>query len=212
MDTSAKLVAFHAFGSCSLATLVALEDTELPYRGVAIDLKGDRTDFRVTNPGGRMPALLDDGELLTETPAILYRLAGKVPELRLFPNKARDIARMLSMLCWFSSGVHIPRRSFRAPNHFSADPVVQADISGHARPAVHANLCLIDALLIGQKWLFGAEFSFADAYALVFCSWARVDGFDLSEFQRLDSWRLAMLERPAVRRALAIDCNTAVAA
>ena len=84
-------------GSCSLASHIVLEELGRPYETEAVDLAKKVTasgaDFWAINPKGYVPALLlDDGDLLTEGPAILQYLADLAPELNLAPphgSKAR---------------------------------------------------------------------------------------------------------------------------
>ena len=77
-------------GACSLASHIVLEELGRPYETEAVDLAKKVTasgaDFWAINPKGYVPALLlDDGDLLTEGPAILQYLADQVPELNLAP-------------------------------------------------------------------------------------------------------------------------------
>ncbi|MEY2632120.1 MAG: hypothetical protein RIR00_774, partial [Pseudomonadota bacterium] len=67
-------------GACSLSPHIVLEESGLPYTTEVVDLKTKRTasgeDYWAINPKGYVPALLlDDGELLTEGPAIVQYLA-----------------------------------------------------------------------------------------------------------------------------------------
>lgn len=61
-------------GTCSLATHVALEETGKPYTPVEtlISAKANRTpEYLGINPRGKVPALLADGRVITESSAIL---------------------------------------------------------------------------------------------------------------------------------------------
>ena len=69
-------------GSCSLASHIVLEEIGRPYDTETVDLAKKLTasgaDFWAINPKGYVPALLlDDGDLLTEGPAILQYLADR---------------------------------------------------------------------------------------------------------------------------------------
>ena len=79
---------FHAWGSCSLASLIALEEAGADYDLAVMDTAaGDqrRPDYLAVNPKGRVPALVTDRGILTETPAILAFIAQSYPQANLAP-------------------------------------------------------------------------------------------------------------------------------
>src|SRR5579862_4850057 len=79
---------FHAWGSCSLALLIALEEAGADYELVVISTKdGDQRqpDYLAINPKGRVPALITDRGVLTETPAMLAYIAQSWPAAKLAP-------------------------------------------------------------------------------------------------------------------------------
>src|SRR3546814_14970990 len=66
-------------GSCSLASLVALAESGLEYEVRTVDAN-NRDEIARINPWGRVPALvLGSGTVLTETVAILFHVADRVP-------------------------------------------------------------------------------------------------------------------------------------
>ena len=77
---------YYAPGACSLAPHIILEEGGFTYDSEAIDLRGSRMtisgkDFSEINPKGYVPVLvLDDGQVLTEGPAINQYLADRVAE------------------------------------------------------------------------------------------------------------------------------------
>ncbi|MBT9523133.1 MAG: glutathione S-transferase N-terminal domain-containing protein, partial [Dechloromonas sp.] len=71
---------YYATGACSLSPHIVLSELGLPYELVKVDLAthltADGRDYYGINPKGYVPALqLDDGQLLTEGPAIIQYLA-----------------------------------------------------------------------------------------------------------------------------------------
>lgn len=201
---------FHAPNACSLASVIALEEAGLAYHVTRIDLQGDRSAYRKIVPSGRVPAVLIGQELLVESPAILFRIAALAPDAALMPKEPEAVSQILSFLCWCASSVHIARRRFKRPQHFTADPQAQASISRDARAAVETNLALLDARVAHDAWMAGAAFTVADAYAVVFYGWALLDGMDLSALPHLQRWCDRVAARPAVIRALAADASPIV--
>src|SRR3569833_472298 len=79
---------FHACGACSLASYLALEEAGADYEVAVMNTKAwdQRTpEYLAINPKSRVPALVTDRGVLTETPAILAFVAQAYPEARLAP-------------------------------------------------------------------------------------------------------------------------------
>ena len=77
-------------GACSLSPHIALREAGIPFELVKVDLRAKKTadgrDFTTVNPKGSVPALeLDDGQVLTEGPAIVQYIADQKPESGLAP-------------------------------------------------------------------------------------------------------------------------------
>ena len=81
---------YYAPHACSLAPHIVLRELDLPFELIRVDNTTKRTangeDFLSINPKGYVAALqLDDGQVLTEGPAILQYLAELRPEANLVP-------------------------------------------------------------------------------------------------------------------------------
>src|SRR5690606_5854745 len=86
--TSMKL--YYSPGACSLASHIVAREAGVALDLAKVDLRSkkveDGSDFLQVNPKGYVPALqLDDGQVLTENPAILQYLADRNPEAGLAP-------------------------------------------------------------------------------------------------------------------------------
>ena len=72
---------YYAPGACSLAAHIILEESGLPFEGVKLNLAaGDQRapEYLAINERGRVPALVEDGWVLTECAAILRHVARTV--------------------------------------------------------------------------------------------------------------------------------------
>ena len=81
---------YFAPGTCSLAPQIVLHELGIPFEPVAVNNKTKKTasgdDFLAINPKGYVAALeLDDGQILTEGPAIVQYVADLRPEAGLAP-------------------------------------------------------------------------------------------------------------------------------
>ena len=77
---------FYSPGSCALASHMALEEVGAEYAVARVDISRSEqrsAEYLAINPKGRVPALVTDEGILTETPAILAYLAQRFPQAKL---------------------------------------------------------------------------------------------------------------------------------
>lgn len=194
---------FYAPHTCSLAALVAMEFSQLPYEAVPVDLAGERAALRRVSPQGKVPVLEHDGEVVTETVAILYRLDDLRPEIGLLPRTPADRARALSVLAWFTSTLHIVRRQFARPAAFATGKAVQAALAAAAVDPYWRELRWLDAQILEGRLDGPSPCLAVRAYALLFHQWARADGLPVEELQGLSALADDLLGAPQVAAALA---------
>lgn len=189
--------------ACSLGVQIALLEAGVTHERVEVDLKGDRTEYRKTNPLGTVPALDTGAGVLTESTAIMAWLAQTLPQAKLLPADPMGFAKGLSFLSWLSSSVHIARRQAMYPMRFSADAAAHPGILEIGKAQYLACLQRIDKMLAGREFVMGGTHADACDFQLMsYAHWCAIDGralTDLPEFQR---WTLAMMKRPAVQEAL----------
>ena len=88
------------YSSWSLRPWIAMKVAGIPFEEVVIPLylEGSRERILQYSPAGKVPILIDDGEPVWETLAILEHLAERFPQAGLWPAdaKARSLARSIS--------------------------------------------------------------------------------------------------------------------
>jgi glutathione S-transferase len=103
---------YYAPDTCSLSPHIVLRELQLEFELVRVNnrskITADGRDFRAINPKGYVAALeLDDGQILTEGPAIVQYLADLKPEYGLAPRAdswAR--VRLQEWLNFITSEIH----------------------------------------------------------------------------------------------------------
>jgi glutathione S-transferase len=181
-------------GACSLADHIALHEAGLAFDRIRVDLKTKRTEdggnFTEVNPKGYVPALvLDDGTLLTENVAILCWVAERAPELA--PRGEMGRIRLIETLAFIATELHKPFVRSLFP---TSDAEKQA-----AEEIIRRRLGFVADRMEGD-YLFGSEFSVADAYLYVMLRWAGMQGLDLPA--PLPAFLDRVNARTAVRLAL----------
>lgn len=188
-------------GACSLSPHIALREAGFSPELVKVDLKAKKTeageDYFAINPNGYVPTLvLDDGNVLTEGPAIVQYIADQVPARKLAPaNGTLERYRLQSVLNFISAELHKTYGAFFNPN--AGDEWKQT-----ARALLGRRLKYVDSLLAKGPYAMGEQFTVADCYLYTILNWSKPLHIDLSPWPRLDEYLQRIASRPAVQEAL----------
>ncbi|MDB5394904.1 MAG: glutathione transferase GstA [Rhodospirillales bacterium] len=191
---------YFARGACSLSPHIALAESGLAFEIERIDLRAKTTetggDYRQINPKGTVPALLlDNGEVLTEGPAIVQYIADQNPEKKLAPP-AGTLARyrLQEWLNYISSELHKGFAPLFRPG--LSDAAKEATIA-----AFETKLDFVADKLEGQDYLMGTEFSVADGYLFTVLGWTKYAAIDLARWPAIKAFSDRVAARPAVQAA-----------
>ena len=188
-------------GACSLSPHIVARELGLSIPLDKVDGKTKTTasgeNFLEVNPKGYVPALrLDDGEVLTEGPAIVQYLADLRPESGLAPpNGTLARYRLQEILTYINSELH---KTF-SPLFNPASP---AEVKAERTEYLKRRYAYIEGILSRHPYLTGDHFTVADAYLFVVTNWSRVLKLDLGEFPALMAFQKRVAERPAVQEAM----------
>ncbi|MBS0581728.1 MAG: glutathione transferase GstA [Proteobacteria bacterium] len=195
---------YYSPGVCSLSPHIVAQELGLPLKFEKVDTKTRQTetgaDFLAINPKGYVPVLeLDDGQVLTEGPAIVQYLGDLKPGNTVVPaNGTFARVRLQEMLGYINSEIH---KSYSPLFHAETPEATRAERKAYLRK----RYALLDAILAKQPWLLGDAFTAADAYLFVVTRWAKGAGVDLSEFHALAAFQERVVARPAVHAAMAAE-------
>jgi glutathione S-transferase len=202
---------YYSPGACSLAPHIALEETGAEYEPLLVKLADGaqrRPDYLAVNPKGRVPALADDGFVVTENPAILRYIARQHPTAALWPDDPRAEARCMEWLGWCASTIHVSYAHVRRPERYATADAAKADVVEKGRETCRDVWSQVETRLAAaaSTWAAGETYSVADPYIFTFWTWGRGPalGFDMGrDFPAWTAHAKRMGERPAVQRALA---------
>ena len=198
---------FYALGSCSLASHIALEEAGADYELVAMSTKdGDQRtpEYLAINPKGRVPALVTDRGVLTETPAILAYVAQTYPAARLAPlDDPFAFAEAQAFNSYLCSTVHVAHAHKHRGYRWADDPAALAEMTRKVPETEAACFQLIEDELFKGPWVMGEAYSVCDGYLFTLAGWLEGDGVDLRRFPKVHQHSERMRERPAVRKVLA---------
>jgi glutathione S-transferase len=195
---------YYSPGSCSLAPHIVLEELGIAYDSMLISLKdGDhkKADFLKINPRARVPALVVDGKILTENPAILTYLGGGYADRGLWPKETWKQAEALSLMSWLASSLHITFAGVFRPERYADDEAAKENIRTNCRATVLKYFAEIEKMLTGKTFAMGGQYTVCDPYLLVFYRWGYRIGVDMkTEFPIWTKHALRVASRPTVKR------------
>ena len=192
---------YYSPGACSLSPHIVAREAGLDIELVKTDLKTKHTadggDFTAINGKGYVPTLqLDNGQVLTEGPAIVQYLADQKPASGLVPAAGTfERYRVQEWLNFITSEVH---KSF--------SPLFKPDTSAEAQEAAKAYLAkrfgFIDQHLAGKSYLMGDTFTVPDAYLFTVANWGQWVGVDIGQWPNVKAHHARVAARPKVQEAL----------
>jgi glutathione S-transferase len=190
---------YYSPGACSLSPHIVSREAGIPLELIRVDTKTHKTqdggDYYQVNPLGFVPALiLDDGEMLTEGPAIVQFLADQKPDSGLMP-KGRARYHVLEWLNFVTSELHKQFTPLFKPNTPDAYKTI-------VKEGLVKKFALLDEKLKGKSYLTGETFTVADAYLFVVTNWARLHQIDIAQWPNLHAFMERVKARPAVQEAM----------
>ena len=144
-----------------------------------------------------MPLLeLDDGDRLSEGPAIVQYLADRNPASGLAP--AAGTMPRYHLQEWLNF--------VTSELHKQYSPLFDASVPAEYKEAVKTRLAKrldwLSTKLAGQDYLTGAQFTVADAYLFTVLSWNKWVGIDTARWPVLDAYLARVAARPKVQEAM----------
>jgi glutathione S-transferase len=201
MESAMKL--YYSPGACSLADHIVLEWIGKPYEAVRVSREERKAPaYLAINPAGAVPALEDDGWVLTQNAAILNYLADAHPAAGLGGDGTpRGRAEVNKWLAISNSDIHPAFKPLFGNIAWIGDEALIAKGKDVARASLRVLFARVDAQLAGRDWVAGTR-SIVDPYLYVVLRWAKAMNVDLSGLGNLERFFNAMQADAGVRRAL----------
>jgi glutathione S-transferase len=201
---------FYSPEACSLAPHIVLEEAGQAFEPCLVSLAAGAQrahEYLAINPKGRVPTLIDDGFVVTESPAVLLYIARRYPDAKLWPDDPREEARCAEWLAWCSSGLHEAFAHMRRPERYAHTAHAKQEVSVRGRASTRQVWEQVEKRLAASpfEWAAGEHYSVADASLFTFWIWGRADKlkYDMpTDFPCWTQHALQMGKRAAVRRAL----------
>jgi glutathione S-transferase len=200
---------YYAPGTCALASHIALEDAGADYVTIRIDFSASQQqspEFLEINPKGRVPALVSERGILTETPAILAYIAQSFPAAALAPlDDPHAFAQLQSFNSYLCSTLHVSHAHRMRGHRWADDPAAIAEMQRKVPETVSAGFQAIEQDMLKGPWVMGETYTVCDPYLFTLAQWLEKDGVDPTTIPRVMDHRKRMSERANVQKCLAVE-------
>jgi glutathione S-transferase len=197
---------YYSPGACSLASHIALEEAGADYTAERLNFAANQQqspEYKAINPKARVPAMVTDRGVLTETPAILAFIAQSYPKAGLAPlADPFAFAQMQAFNSYLCATVHVAHAHKGRGTRWADDPAAIAEMKRKVPESMGACFDLIERQFNGP-WAMGDSFTVSDPYLFTLSGWMEGDGLDLARYPKVMDHRRRMLERPAVSKVMA---------
>lgn len=203
---------FYAPSSCALATHIALIEVGADYELVRLSFASDdqrKPEYLAVNPKGRVPALVTEEGVLTETPALLAYVAQRFPAADLAPfDDAFAFARVQAFNSYLCSTLHVAHAHRMRGYRWADEPEAIAAMQRKVPESVSLGFAAVERELAGP-WVMGDRYTICDPYLFTLAQWMEADGVDIGRFPKVIAHRTRCRARPAVQQALAEESDPA---
>ena len=200
---------YFAANTCALASHIALEEAGADYATVRVNFAVNEQrspEYLAINPKGRVPALITDSGILTETPAMLAFIAQSFPGANLAPLddpfRFAEVQAFNSYLC---STVHVAHAHRMRGARWADDQAAIDAMKRKVPDSVGACFDLIETKMLRGPWVMGESYTICDPYLFTIARWLEGDRIDPARFPKVKAHRDRMSERSAVRKVLAAE-------
>jgi len=202
---------FYAPITCSLASHIALEEAGAEYEAIRIDFtKADqkKPDYLAINPKARVPALVTEQGVLTETPALLVYIAQRYPASKLAPiEDPFALAEVQAFNSYLCSTVHVAHAHRMRGYRWADDEAAFESMRRKAPQAVAECFSLIERDMLREPFVMGDTLTVCDFYLFTLAQWLEADGVDIESLPKVKDHRRRISERPSVKKVVAAELN-----
>jgi maleylpyruvate isomerase len=196
--------------SASYRVRIALNLKNIPYDQASIHLRrggGEQlsTAYKMINPQALVPALEDNGRILTQSLAIIEYLEEKYPKPPILPPDPADKAIVRSMAMVIACEVH-PIQNLRVLNYVKATyNQTDAQVNQWAQHWIDLGLSALEQMIVAQpkrgKFCFGDIPTLADVCLVPQLGNARRYGCDPASYPTISEIEKNCLALPAFANA-----------
>ena len=160
-------------GAFSAEAALCEAGAQYEFANISLDRNEQREpQFLAINPSGKIPALrLPEGEVITESAAILLTIADHFPNARLLPPQAGPArAQAYRWLAFMASEIYPMVEISDYPERFACEGEDAEALRTKARERIRERLLIVERFT-ADPWILPSGFSILDIYASMFTRW-----------------------------------------
>jgi len=205
---------YYSPGTAAMAPLILFEEIGADYRLDLVDLAAGahmRPPYSEINPECKVPALrCPDGGIVCETAAILVHVAVREGAGWLMPGPGEAThGRFWQWLFRLTNTIQTAFAHYYHADQYCEGEAARADLAACAEARLARGFARLDEALGDGPWFLGAAYSLVDPFLYTLSSWGEPMARPPAQLPNVAAFRARMEERPAVRRALAIEAEHA---
>jgi glutathione S-transferase len=202
---------YYTPGTCALASHIVLEDAGAAFEPVRISFKTNEQnspEYLAINPKGRVPSLVTDRGILTETPAMLAFIAQSFPQAKLAPlDDPFAFAEVQAFNSYLCSTVHIAHAHRMRGYRWASEETSFADMQRMVPKSMGACYRMIEQNMLRGPWVMGERYTICDPYLFTLVQWMEGDSVNSADFPRIRDHFERMAARASVRKAIAEETS-----
>jgi glutathione S-transferase len=203
------MILYYTPHTCALASHIALEQAGADYQVKRIDFSKNEQrspEYLRVNPKGRVPALVTNRGILTETPAILTFICQSFPAARLAPlDDPFALAQVQAFNSYLCSTVHVAHSHRMRGYRWADDPTAIEAMKKKVPQSVGDCFEQIEHEMLLGPWVTGSNYTICDMYLFTLAQWLEADGVDLRRLPKVADHRRRMSENPVVAKVIAVE-------
>ncbi len=201
------MILYYAPHSCAVASHIALETAGANYEARRLDFRTSEQRspaYLEINPKVRVPALVTDRGVITETPAILAYIAQTHPHANLAPlNDPFQFAQVQAFNSYLCATVHVAHAHRIRGTRWADDDAAIASMKKKVSQNMTDCFSLIENEMFSGPFVFGETYTISDIYLYTLSTWLEGDGVDIRLFPKIADFQIRLDDNPAILRVLA---------
>lgn len=201
---------YYASGSIALASHIALCDAGAAFELHRIDNAAGQQkspEYTALNPKARVPTLVTETGILTETPAILAYIAQNWPEAGLVPTDAFAFAKVQEFNSYICSTLHVAHAHRMRGYRWADEPEAIAAMQRKVPESTAACWRYLEDHVFAGPFAMGEQYTICDPYLFTVAQWMESDSVDPSLYPKIAAHRTMMHGRETVKAALAAEAS-----
>jgi len=198
---------YYAPITCALAPYISLTEANAEFEVRPLNFRKQQNksaEYLKINPKHKVPLLVVDGEVLSESTAIQIWIARNFPQANLLPADPWQELKAISLFSWCSSGIHPYLSRINNPAKVCDLPNSAGSVRKYAVEALEECFQIADDMLAGRDYFFD-RFTAPDGHFYWCCRRATQFDIDLSGWSNVAAHFKRMQTRPSVQKLLAFE-------